>query len=356
MAKISPYPRFRAFDANGNPLSEGKLYTFEAGTSTPKTTYTDVNEGTANPNPIILDADGYADIYLIEGAYKFVLKDASDAEIWSKDDLTGDVSSTFGSAVFSTASNLSVTEVYRNYMIEGTANITLALLDLSAAGEGFSFIVKANGGDVIIDPSLSETIDGASTITITDGSSATIVSGTSGWYSAFQNTVQDGSITNAKLADMATNTIKGRDTAGTGAPEDLTPAQVLAMMTLPTSDETTQGVIEILTDAEFLTGTDSARAIVASNFVKSLGTNGYFKLPGGLILQWGSYGGAAASGSVTFPTSYATACYVCLAAPKVSNRAVAITSISTTQFNFSSVICSAGTASSEAFYWISLGK
>ena len=43
-------------------------------------------------------------------------------------------------------------------------------------------------------------------------------------------TVADGSITNAKLADMATQTIKGRTTAGTGDPEDLTAAQAAAIL------------------------------------------------------------------------------------------------------------------------------
>ena len=38
--------------------------------------------------------------------------------------------------------------------------------------------------------------------------------------------IADGAVTNAKLADMAVNTIKGRITAGTGSPEDLSAANV----------------------------------------------------------------------------------------------------------------------------------
>lgn len=43
-------------------------------------------------------------------------------------------------------------------------------------------------------------------------------------------TIDAGVVTNAKLADMATNRIKGRETAGTGVPEDLTMPQVTAML------------------------------------------------------------------------------------------------------------------------------
>jgi hypothetical protein len=43
-------------------------------------------------------------------------------------------------------------------------------------------------------------------------------------------TIVGNAVTNAKLADMATATIKGRTTAGTGDPEDLTAAQATALL------------------------------------------------------------------------------------------------------------------------------
>jgi Repeat of unknown function (DUF5907) len=43
-------------------------------------------------------------------------------------------------------------------------------------------------------------------------------------------TIENDAVTNAKMANMATKTIKGRTTAGTGDPEDLTAAQALAVV------------------------------------------------------------------------------------------------------------------------------
>jgi hypothetical protein len=72
-------PVFRAFDSNGNPLAFGKVYTYEAGTSTPKPTYTTSSLMTQNTNPVILDAEGSAPIWL-SGTYKIDLFDQNDVQ------------------------------------------------------------------------------------------------------------------------------------------------------------------------------------------------------------------------------------------------------------------------------------
>lgn len=79
-------PKFRAWDpATGAPLAGGKLYTNEAGIpSTPKVTYKDENQSAQNANPIILNSNGEADVYL-DGSYGLILTDASDVTVWSKD-------------------------------------------------------------------------------------------------------------------------------------------------------------------------------------------------------------------------------------------------------------------------------
>ena len=46
MTKRLEYPRFQAFDVNGDPLSGGLVYTYYVGTDTLKTTYSDYETGT----------------------------------------------------------------------------------------------------------------------------------------------------------------------------------------------------------------------------------------------------------------------------------------------------------------------
>jgi len=82
-------PKFYAWDRNGKPLAFGKLYTYQARTNYPKATYNTEDQITENTNPIILNGEGYADVYL-DGAYKMVLKDKNDTEIWTSDPVTGE--------------------------------------------------------------------------------------------------------------------------------------------------------------------------------------------------------------------------------------------------------------------------
>jgi hypothetical protein len=88
MALLSPNPKQQFFDANGQPLVGGKIYTYEAGTSTAVATYTDSSGTTANTNPIILDSRGMCNIWLLDTVvYKYVVKDANDTLIFTTDNI-----------------------------------------------------------------------------------------------------------------------------------------------------------------------------------------------------------------------------------------------------------------------------
>ena len=88
MALLSPNPKQQFFDANGEPLVGGKIYTYEAGTSTPAVTYVDAAGVTENTNPIILDSRGMCNIWLLNTVnYKYVVKDANDTLIFTTDNI-----------------------------------------------------------------------------------------------------------------------------------------------------------------------------------------------------------------------------------------------------------------------------
>lgn len=86
---LAPLPKFTGFSDAGVPLNAGLLYTYAAGTSTPATTYNDVDlaPAHANANPIVLDSAGRATIYLEATSYKFVLKTSAGATVWTQDNI-----------------------------------------------------------------------------------------------------------------------------------------------------------------------------------------------------------------------------------------------------------------------------
>lgn len=93
MGILLPMLKARFFDSNGDPLVGGKLFSYVAGTTTPLATYSD-NEITPNTNPVILDANGEADVWLASAnTYKFVLKDSDDVTLWTVDNISGSMSS-----------------------------------------------------------------------------------------------------------------------------------------------------------------------------------------------------------------------------------------------------------------------
>ena len=73
-----PFMQFR--DTSGNILSGGKLYFYQAGTSTPKVTWADGAKQTPNDNPVELDSAGMATIF-VNGLYKIVLKTSADVQV-----------------------------------------------------------------------------------------------------------------------------------------------------------------------------------------------------------------------------------------------------------------------------------
>lgn len=84
---VNPRPQF--FDSSGDPLAYGLMYFYEPGTTTDKTTYSDVNLSTANSNPVVLSADGRLPSVFFDGTARQVLRDADSVLIWDVDPVGG---------------------------------------------------------------------------------------------------------------------------------------------------------------------------------------------------------------------------------------------------------------------------
>jgi microcystin-dependent protein len=81
---------FNFLNQYGAPLAGGFIYTYQAGSSTPLTTYTTSSGTIANTNPIVVGTDGRtpSEIWLQTGfSYKFVIKDADGVTIQTLDNL-----------------------------------------------------------------------------------------------------------------------------------------------------------------------------------------------------------------------------------------------------------------------------
>jgi len=76
--------QLRQFDPKGEYLEGGKVYAFELGTSTPLATYKDYAGETYNTNPIILNDEGSAQIYLQPKGYTFQIYSALDEHLYTE--------------------------------------------------------------------------------------------------------------------------------------------------------------------------------------------------------------------------------------------------------------------------------
>ena len=209
MARLAPYAFMQELDNNGYPLVGGKIYTYEAGTTTPKATYTDASATITNANPVILDGSGRAAVWLGDGAYKLVLKTAADVTIKTIDNITGESANAFGSNVNIITSNTNITAAYANSSLIASNTITLTLPPVAQAGQGFYFTIKNNGsGIVTIDPDAAELIDGVATKAIGAGYSALVICNGSAWYTLFLATVAAAS----DNTFTGTNTFNGTST------------------------------------------------------------------------------------------------------------------------------------------------
>lgn len=80
---VNPVPQ--ELDDAGEPLVRAKLYTYESGTDTLKTTYSDANQTKKNANPLILTGSGRWPNIFFTGIAKQKLTSSDDVQIWERD-------------------------------------------------------------------------------------------------------------------------------------------------------------------------------------------------------------------------------------------------------------------------------
>lgn len=126
-------PKFYAFHpTTGQALAFGKVWTYQAGTNTPKATFTAEGGEVENSNPVILNGAGYANIYL-DGSYKIVVTDENDVEIWTSDPVTdaGGLANEWVKPMTATQTSATTFTVPGNYTSYYTANRRIKAKDLS---------------------------------------------------------------------------------------------------------------------------------------------------------------------------------------------------------------------------------
>lgn len=171
MASLSPNAKQQFFDANGNPLAGGKVYTYAAGTTTPIVTYTDSTGATNNANPIILDSRGEANIWLTPGTnYKFKLTDASEVQVWVVDNILGPPGAAAG-----TVTSVAIAAPAL-FTVSGSPVTSSGTLTLAYSGTA---LPVANGGTGLTTTPANGQIDigngtGFTRATLTAGSNVTI--------------------------------------------------------------------------------------------------------------------------------------------------------------------------------------
>ena len=146
---------FQFFSNDGLPLNAGKIFTYQAGSTTPLATYTDSSGLIANTNPIILGTDGRppSTIWLSDSFfYKFVLTDASDVVIQTYDNLYGIIGTipTVAPASLPAGCILlwsgSIGSIPSGFVLCNGLNGTPDLRNRFVVGAGSTYAVDANGG------------------------------------------------------------------------------------------------------------------------------------------------------------------------------------------------------------------
>lgn len=205
MASLLPSIRYRVVTDAGAPIPGAKVYTYAAGTSTPKSSYTSSAASVANTNPVIADARGEVLMWL-SGAYKIVIRDADDNLIDEEDNVVDLTSGgTFATPTFTG------TVTYSGSTMTWSGNPT------HSGNHTFSGNVTVNGNTAIGNASTDTLIISPNSVTWTNGATH---SGAHTWSGA--------QVCSSTLAVAGATTLNGAVTLGDAAADTITVNGTLA--------------------------------------------------------------------------------------------------------------------------------
>ena len=162
--QLSPYPKLQFFDDDGAVAAGHLLFSYEAGTTTKLSTYTNDTLTVLNTNPIVLDSSGRCTVFLADDDYKFVLAEPTDTDpptspLWTVDGVRAvpasaaniDISGTAGETIAQyevvylsdgsgalTAGRWYLASSDHNYASVDAPSIGIAQIAASAAGSTFT--------------------------------------------------------------------------------------------------------------------------------------------------------------------------------------------------------------------------
>lgn len=235
---LSPIGNDQFIDANGDPLTGGQIETYLAGSSTFAATYTSSSGSTQQTNPIILNSLGYptlGPVWLTGGiSYKFIVKNAAGATLWTIDDIAGvnDTASSqsewvesglvptyIGATSFSVPGDQTgILQINRRLRTQNTSGFIYSTISNSVFAAGITTVTVVNDGGVL-DSGLSTVAYGL--LSAEDSSIPAIQ--TAG--------IANKAVTFAKIQDISTNVLLGRTTAASGSVEEVTPVELVPMLT-----------------------------------------------------------------------------------------------------------------------------
>ncbi len=211
---ISPLPKLQ-FSQGGIPVAGGKVFTYQAGTTTKLATFTNSTGVTPNTNPIILDSQGQCDMWLTVGsAYKIVLSPSTDTDpptnaFWTEDNISGNSPSSFVGDIANTS------DMTKGVSLVGGASRTISTISilrtLPKTGSPEVFVTgyyaqgDGGGGPYYFDSTDTTTADnGGSVIVASDGGRWKLAS-TTAWSVKQFGAKGDGSTDDTSTIQAAIN-------------------------------------------------------------------------------------------------------------------------------------------------------